>query len=139
MINYSSNIIGTGRKRIVYDLGDGTVLKVAKSKAGLTSNRTEILLYKSRRSASVRKYLAEIVKYGDGWLVMKKYTRPFPSSNKYLKKYYKLKAKFRKNGIIPRDMYSMTHKKPSKTNLRLTRSGAIVVIDYGNFKFKRKV
>lgn len=130
-------MIGIGRKRIVYDLGNGTVLKVAKSKAGMKSNATEHLLYHSRRAAPVRKHLAEILKYRRRCLVMRKYTRPFPSSNKYLHKYYRLKRKFRKNGIIPLDMYSMTHKKPSKTNLRLTRSGDIIVIDYGNFKFKR--
>lgn len=136
-LHKKKTIIGIGRHRIVYDLGNGTVLKVAKSHTGIKSNKTESLIFRARRTAPVRKHLAEIVKYRRRCLVMKKYTRPFPSSNKYLHKYYRLKRKFRKNGIIPLDMYSMTHKKPSKTNLRLTRSGEIIVIDYGNFKFKR--
>lgn len=39
-------IIGSGAKRLVYDLGNGTVLKVAKSKNGIRNNGTEIAIEK---------------------------------------------------------------------------------------------
>ncbi|QYR21151.1 hypothetical protein KZ483_26180 [Paenibacillus sp. sptzw28] len=63
-----SKIIGIGSKRIVYDLGRGYVLKVARSKSGIRSNKTEILMYKSRWSKPIRKYLAPITNYGHRWL-----------------------------------------------------------------------
>jgi hypothetical protein len=130
-------IIGIGSKRIVYDLGGGYVLKVARTKSGIRSNKTEILMYKSRRSARIRKYLAPITKYGHRWLIMKKYSRKFRLTKKYMRKYRRLNSRIRRKGIVPYDIYSMTHKRPSLTNLRLNRHGRIVIIDYGNFKFRR--
>lgn len=138
MLNKRKKLIGSGHKRNVYDLGNGYVLKVAKSKAGLQSNKTEYFLYHSRRTAPLRKHLAKVIKYGRRWLIMKKYARPFINSRKLHKQYLKLKRQFRRNGIRPRDMYSMTHKGPSLTNLRLNRKGEIIVIDYGNFKMTSK-
>ncbi|WP_410514952.1 hypothetical protein PaeBR_11485 [Paenibacillus sp. BR2-3] len=140
MTDKRMKLIGSGRKRNVFDLGNGNVLKVAKSRSGLQSNKTEFLLYHSQRAIPLRKHLAKVIEYGFEykWLVMKKYARPFHDSGKYRKKYLKLKRQFRQNGIIPRDMYSMTHKGPSLTNLRLNRRGEIIVIDYGNFKIKSR-
>jgi hypothetical protein len=130
--------IGQGAKRRVYDLGNGNILKVARSIDGVKSNKKEVKLYKSAR-LQVRKYMAKIRDYDHSyrWLIMKKYSVQFPKSKKYMQKYYKLKSKFIKNGIIPYDIYSMTNKGPSLTNLRLKSSGRIVVIDYGNFKYRR--
>ncbi len=130
--------IGSGRKRIVYDLGNGYVLKVAKSKAGRDSNKTEYRLYHSSRIGSLRKHLAKVIKYKSRWIMMKKYTRPFRDSKKNRMQYLRLKRRFRQKGIIPRDMYSMTRKGPSLTNLRLDRKGKIIVIDYGNFKIQSR-
>jgi hypothetical protein len=135
MMDKKKKLIGWGRKRKVYDLGNGYVLKVAKSKAGLLSNKTEFLLYHSKRAGHLRKHLGKVTKYGHRWLIMKKYVKPFCNSSKYRKKYRILKRKFRQSGIYPLDMYSMTHKGPSLTNLRLNYKGEIIVIDYGNFKF----
>jgi hypothetical protein len=127
-------LIGKGRKRIVYDLRNGYVLKVARSKAGRRSNKTEYRLYYSSRIGSLRKHLAEVALYGKDWIMMKKYTRPFVLTSENYRKYLRLVRKFKERGILPRDMYSMTHRGPSRTNLRLSRSGRIIVIDYGNFR-----
>ena len=37
--------IGAGGTRIVYDLGNGNVLKIAKSKKGIQCNKMEVTLY----------------------------------------------------------------------------------------------
>jgi integrase len=128
-------IIGVGSRRVVYDLGNRYVLKVAKSKYGVTSNRKEINIYKASPSP-IRKYLATIKKYGSGWVVMKKYSRNFPKSKEYEQKLYKLKSKFRENGITPFEIFSTFHKKPNWENVRLKPNGEIVVIDYGNFEYR---
>jgi hypothetical protein len=134
----SSKVIGSGRTRVVYDLGNGYVLKVAKNKAGVSSNKNEFLLFHSKEFAPIRQHLAEIKQYGSHGLVMKKYTQPFRMTKKYIQKFIELRSKFKKNGIIPCDIWSRTHKGPSLTNLRLNHLGEIIVIDYGAFKFRDK-
>jgi len=128
--------ISSGKNRVVYDLNNGYVLKVVRSKAGIGHNRREIKVYRSSGS-SIRKHLAEIKDYGNLWLIMKKYDKKFPKSSKaYRKKLKKLKSKFRRKGIDPKDMFNRNHN-PKVKNLRLNRKGRIIVIDYGDFKFKR--
>jgi hypothetical protein len=122
-------VIGSGRRRIAYDLGDGFVLKVATSKYGIKVNEREGMIYESVPSV-IRKYLAEIKKYGRGWIIMKKYDRQVPKSRKYKRKVMMMKSTFRENGISPNDV--------SRRNIRLKPKGQIVVIDYGNFKLKKK-
>jgi hypothetical protein len=125
-------VIGEGSSRVVYDLGNGYVLKVAKSKHGIISNKKEVNIYKSAPSP-VRKHLATIINYGNGyrWLVMRKYTRTFPQLNKYRQKILALILKFRRNGIVPHDL--RVYKGGHYQNLRLKHNGKIVVIDYGGF------
>jgi|GEM_PF-2343730 len=128
--------ISSGQNRSVYDLSNGCVLKVVKSKAGIGHNLREIKIYKSSDS-SIRKHLAEIKDYGSLWLIMKKYDRKFPKSSKtYRKKLKKLKSKFKKKGIDPKDMFNRNNN-PKTKNLRLNADGRIIVIDYGDFKFKK--
>jgi hypothetical protein len=130
------NIIGVGARRVVYDLGNGFVLKVVKSKFGIKNNKREVMIYRSSL-LEIRKHLGQIKKYGDGysWLVMKKYSRDLPKSIKYSRKLYKIKAKFIKNGIVPYEASGRYG--PNYNNIRLKTNGEIVVIDYGNFKYRR--
>jgi len=128
--------ISSGQNRAVYDLNNGCVLKVVKNKTGIGHNLREIKIYKSLDS-SIRKHLAEIKDYGSLWLIMKKYDREFPKSSKtYRKKLKKLKSKFKKKGIDPKDMFNRNNN-PKTKNLRLNDKGRIIVIDYGDFKFKK--
>lgn len=87
----------------------------------------------------IKKYLGRIIGYKKDYrlLIMKKYDRKLPKSKTYKRKCYKIRTKFRKNGIIPYDMITR-HGNPNRRNLRLKRNGRIVVIDYGNFKYRRK-
>ncbi|MGO4274934.1 hypothetical protein AB4Z22_34750 [Paenibacillus sp. TAF58] len=124
-------VIGVGKWRVVHDLGNHYVIKVAKSKNGRSSNWKEVNIYKSAPSR-IKKYLGRVITHGHGYriLVMKKYKRMFPRSKKYWSKLFALKSKFRRKGIIPHDL--------SSTNLRLKNNGQIVIIDYGNFEKRRK-
>jgi hypothetical protein len=133
------NIIGLGARRVVYDLGNGYVLKVAKSRYGIKSNKKEVFINRSSPS-KIKKHLASIIKYGDGcgWLVMKKYTLNIPDSKEYRRKLFELRTKFRKNGIVPYEVVTR-HGKPNYQNIRLKDNGKIVIIDYGNFKKRNKL
>ncbi len=124
-------VIGVGKWRLVLDLGHRRVIKVAKSKNGISSNKKEVIVYKSAPSR-IKKHLGTITKYGDGYriLVMKKYNQMFPRSKKYKRKLFALRSTFMRNGIIPHDLNS--------NNLRLKNNGLIVIIDYGNFENRRK-
>jgi hypothetical protein len=132
-------IIGEGARRLVYDLGNGNVLKVAKltSKNGIRSNKREIKAYNSSPS-HIKKYLAAIREYDNEylWLIMKKYNVHFPKSKKYNQILHKMRTKFREKGIIPYEVVNRQGK-ANFQNLRLKNNGKIVVIDYGNFKFCR--
>lgn len=78
MIN-GKKAINYGTRRIVYDLENGTVLKIAKSKIGVESNMTEVKIYKSSHFP-IKNHLGQFLKYEDdySWLIMKRYTQPFP-------------------------------------------------------------
>ncbi|MGG1600709.1 hypothetical protein [Paenibacillus naphthalenovorans] len=131
------SLLGSGARRIVYDLGNGYVLKVAKSKYGIKSNKREVNTYRSS-PPPLRKRLAEIIDYGNHyrWLIMKKHTRKFPNSSKHKRNLYKLRIMFKSNGIRAYEVLTRRGK-PNYENLRVNRNGKIVVIDYGNFKFHR--
>lgn len=129
-------IIGVGTRRIVYDLGNGNVLKVAKSKYGIKSNKREVMTFHSSPTR-IRKHLGKIInnekKYR--WVIMKKYDKKFPRLNEYSQKLKRLKSLFWNHGIIP---YEVSSRKgnPNYQNLRLMKHGMIVVIDYGNFRYR---
>lgn len=130
-------IIGEGARRIVYDLGNGCVLKVAKSKHGINSNKREVIMYKSS-PASIKKRLGQIMGHGKkyNWVKMKKYTWKFPNQEWYKRDLYKLRNIFRNNGINPYEILR-NNGKPNYSNLRLNKNGMVIVIDYGNFRFHR--
>jgi hypothetical protein len=122
-------VVGEGASRIVYDLGDGYVLKVVKSGRSHIYNTREVSMYQACPSP-VRKHLANIIDHGTNWVIMKKYDREFTETEEYLAKLQEMLSTFKKSGIIPSDI--------KWENLRLARGGRIMVIDYGNFKFHNK-
>jgi hypothetical protein len=109
-------VIGSGKYRTVYDLGSGYVMKVATSKLGIKINKREGKMYESVPSR-IRIYLAQIKKYGMGWIIMKKYVRQVPKSRRYKQKVRNIKSTFRKNGITPNDVTH--HGKLQYQNIRL--------------------
>lgn len=143
MKNRKRSYLGSGLSRVVYDLRNGYVLKIAKAnKTGVASNRTEVILYQSALK-EVKKYLAKISDYDAKyrWLVMKKYNRPFPNTPEYRRKLKKLVETLRRHGIYP-SKRMLRNGQPPPVNmrfkhLRLKRNKQIVVIDYGGFQVKR--
>lgn len=122
-LNY--HIIGNGLTRIVYDLGNGYVLKVATTDYGIQCNKTEYEIY-NKCSPIIRAILCPVIQYGYSWIIMKKLARKTPEIPAIM--ILRLKNKFLTHGIIPKDL--------KRTNLALSNRGTITVIDYGNFVMK---
>ncbi|WP_216828332.1 hypothetical protein [Alkalihalobacterium elongatum] len=119
-------IIGHGYHRIVYDLENGSVLKVATSINGINSNITEHHIY-TQSPPHLLKYLSPVKAFGYGWLVMEKNTEKIQDDNgTYKNKLTVLRESFIREGIIPKDL--------KRGNLALSYEGEIIVIDYGNFQ-----
>jgi hypothetical protein len=118
-------IIGGGTNRIVYDLNNGNVLKVAISNWGLQCNKTEFEIY-THCPNDLRKHLCPVKESGNGWIIMDKMDRKVPFDIHYLTKIPELEMKFLMAGIIPMDM-------KKRANLALTKENEIIVIDYGLF------
>jgi hypothetical protein len=131
--------IGLGARRIVYDLGNGYVLKVARSKYGIRSNKREVITFYSSQYP-VKKRLGQVIDYDYRyrWVKMKKYYRKFPRLKRYKRKLYRLRRLFRNYGIMPYETVSRKGS-PNFQNLRLKNNGEIVVIDYGNFRYRREI
>ncbi|KRF09892.1 hypothetical protein [Paenibacillus sp. Soil787] len=129
------NIIGLGSRRVVYDLGNGYVLKVAKSKYGIKSNKKEVTICMTSPS-EIKKHLGRILKHDDrfNWIIMKNYYINFRKNKENMKKFFDMKGKFRRNRIIPYEISGRDG--PNYQNLRLNFDGEIIVIDYGNFKYQ---
>ncbi|WP_307442704.1 hypothetical protein [Paenibacillus sp. V4I3] len=129
------NIIGLGSRRVVYDLGNGYVLKVAKSKYGIKSNKKEVTICMTSPT-DIKKHLGHILKHDDryNWIIMKNYKTNFRRNKENMKKFFNMKGKFRRNRIIPYEISGRDG--PNYQNLRLNSDGEIVVIDYGNFKYQ---
>ncbi|RKN64598.1 hypothetical protein [Paenibacillus ginsengarvi] len=130
-------VVGGGMSRIVYDLGNGYVLKIAQSKDGIISNKREVTIYKSA-PLILKKHLGHIKKYGDGysWIVMKGYHLNFKKTDRIMRKLITMKADFRKYGIIPSDITSKNGN-PNNKNIRRKPNGEIVIIDYGDFEWRK--
>jgi hypothetical protein len=123
ILHLKHKMIGSGRNRIVYDLNNGYVLKVALTEWGIQNNKTEFKIYKHCR-ADLRKHLCRAKEVGHGWIVMKKMNVEVPDEI-YNKKLIQLENKFLDAGIKPKDMWN--------SNMRLSKKGKITVVDYGNF------
>jgi hypothetical protein len=126
------NVIGSGRHRVVFDLKDGYVLKVAITLKGIKCNKREAETYKSA-PASLKNRLTEVKEQGHGWIIMKKIDNAVPDTEENRKKIIRLQNEFIKNGIDPKDIVNRK-KKPRWRNIRLSEEGQISVIDYGNFE-----
>ncbi|MFD0696339.1 hypothetical protein ACFQZT_19930 [Paenibacillus sp. GCM10027628] len=137
-------ILGSGGTRVVYDLDNGYVIKIAKSQKGIRCNKMEVTLYRSSPNA-IKKYFAPIINYDKvyRWLIMKKYIQKFPSDSLiYKRQLRQLVKKFLDQGIIPSKGIGRYYN-PYAPNLRLKHlrlkgSKQIVVIDYGGFKYAHK-
>lgn len=117
-------IIGNGKNRIVFDLENGYVLKVALNNWGMMSNKKEYKLFFNSPS-HIQKHLCPVIESGYGWIIMKKMTQKIPSDKEYDKKISQLIKIFKENGIEPKDI--------KEKNLALSENGEFIVIDYGNF------
>jgi hypothetical protein len=121
-LNYK--VIGNGKHRIVYDLNNGYVLKVAITNWGVENNKTEFDMY-TNCPRQLRNNLCPVKEHGEGWIIMNKVDTNTPVDSKYKKKLRQLKKEFIENGINPKDMW--------RENLALSEEMEIIVIDYGNF------
>jgi hypothetical protein len=117
------NKIGNGKTRIVFDLENGYVLKVALNCHGIWGNEKEYKLFFNSPS-HIQKHLCPVKDFGYGWIIMKKMTQK-PSKKDYSEKLSLLIKKFKENGIEAKDM--------RKNNLALSENGEIIVIDYAMF------
>ncbi|SIR58885.1 hypothetical protein SAMN05878482_104380 [Peribacillus simplex] len=122
-------IIGHGFNRVVYDLNNGYILKVAFSEVGLISNANEAYLY-NNCNEEVKKYLCPVKEHGTGWIIMKKVDTKVPFAIKEYTKLIKLELKFLRYGIIPIDL--------RLDNVGYNEKDEMVVIDYGLFTMDLK-
>jgi len=123
ILQLKHKMIGNGRNRIVYDLNNGYVLKIAITKWGIQNNKTEFKIYK-HCPVDLREHLCLVKEAGHGWIIMEKMQVEVPDEI-YDKGLIKLKNKFLDARIKPKDMW--------KSNMRLSKKGKITVVDYGNF------
>ncbi|KKI93298.1 hypothetical protein WQ54_04770 [Bacillus sp. SA1-12] len=117
-------VIGYGVFRVVFDLNNGYVLKVAIRRQGLDCNATEVHLYRNC-SQDLRKHLCPVKAFGHGWMIMEKMSQQVPDDLDHRKKISALIKEFRENGIRPGDL--------NPENLALSNDGDIIIIDYGHF------
>ena len=121
-LNYE--IIGHGLNRIVYDLNNGYVLKIAISAVGLMSNENEYDVYHNCDD-EIKRYLCPVIEKGYGWIIMKKMKSKLSHAIKESPKLIKLELKFIRHGILPVDLRF--------ANVAYTEENEMVVIDYGLF------
>lgn len=117
--------IGKGKSRMVFRINKHFVIKVATTARGLRHNKREIDIYRSS-IRSIKKHLGKIVIHGgNGWLIMQRLNKEIRKSRRLKKQLSKIIRKFREEGIKPRDT--------KRENLRRSRKGRIIFIDYGRF------
>ncbi|MFP3511289.1 hypothetical protein SB775_16880 [Peribacillus sp. SIMBA_075] len=121
-LKFKYKMIGYGLNRVVYDLNNGYILKIALSEVGLISNANEAYIY-NNCNKEVKKYLCPVKEYGLGWIIMKKVDTKV-SIREYTK-LIKLELKFLRYGIIPIDL--------RLDNVGFNENNEMVVIDYGLF------
>ncbi len=128
-LKFKYKIIGHGFNRIVYDLNNGYILKVALSEVGLIGNANEAYLY-NNCTEEVQKYLCPVKEFGTGWLIMKKLATNIPQAIMEYPKLIELQFIFLSYGIIPIDL--------RLANVAFSEDNEMVVIDYGLFTMDLK-
>ncbi|MCK1983603.1 MULTISPECIES: hypothetical protein [Peribacillus] len=128
-LKFKYKMIGHGLNRIVYDLNNGYILKIALSEVGLLSNENEAYIY-DNCNEKVKKYICPVKEHGTGWIIMKKVDTKVPFTIKEYTKLIKLELKLLKYGIIPIDL--------RLDNVGYNENDEMVVIDYGLFTMDLK-
>ncbi|ASS92921.1 hypothetical protein [Peribacillus simplex] len=128
-LKFKYKILGHGFNRVVYDLNNGYILKVAFSEVGLISNANEAYIY-NNCNKEVKEYFCPVKEYGTGWIIMKKVDTKVPFAIKEYTKLIKLELKFLRYGIIPIDL--------RLENVGYNENDEMVVIDYGLFTLDLK-
>ncbi|MDQ0218050.1 hypothetical protein ELQ35_01500 [Peribacillus cavernae] len=118
------NVIGSGVNRIVYDLNNGYIVKIAISNLGLKSNETEFDIY-THCPQEIKRYLCPMKEFGHGWIIMKKMKAKVPWQIIEITKLVDLQVKFVSYGILPLDL--------RMANVALSDENEIAVVDYGHF------
>ncbi|MFD0049769.1 hypothetical protein ACFVHQ_10615 [Actinomycetes bacterium NPDC127524] len=118
--------LGHGFNRMVFDLENGYVLKIAFSDLGLRSIQQEYELYRDCPK-DVKHLLCEVKEQGHGWIIMKKMMIKPSADIKTSYKIFDLYMEFLKHGIIPGDL--------RLGNVAISESSEedLVVLDYGLF------
>jgi hypothetical protein len=117
-------MIGYGFNRIVFDLNNGYILKIAMCDVGLIGNANEAHIYNNCKK-EVKKYLCPVKEFGSGWIIMKKMDNKVPFAIMEYAKLIELQINFLMHGIIPIDL--------RLANVAYTEDNQMVVIDYGLF------
>ncbi|AOH54710.1 hypothetical protein ABE28_010145 [Peribacillus muralis] len=128
-LNLQYEIVGHGLNRIVYDLNNGFILKVALSEVGLMANANEAYIYNHCRE-EVRKYICPVSEFGSGWIIMKKMDTSVRHAVIDYTKLIKLEFIFLKYGMLPIDLRI--------ANVAFSEENKMVVIDYGLFTMDLK-
>ncbi|MBT2710390.1 hypothetical protein J7I91_20830 [Pseudomonas sp. ISL-84] len=117
-------LLGYGHSRMVYDMGNGYVLKVATSEWGISGNKTEFELF-TKSPPEIRNHLCPVIQHGHGWIIMEKMPVNVPDHSRYQNSINQMRTTFTSHGLTPKDI--------RRANLALSKDGVIKVIDYGNF------
>jgi hypothetical protein len=97
-LNFPYKIMCKGVNRVVFDMGNGYVLKVAISIKGIKDYKIEAFLYKITPSY-LKRHLGRVISNGNGWLLMRKFENQIPRTLKYKKKILHVLNKFVKRRI----------------------------------------
>ncbi|WP_347942110.1 hypothetical protein AAEY33_10650 [Peribacillus simplex] len=128
-LKFKYKMIGQGFNRVVYDLNNGYILKIALSEVGLISTANEAYIY-NNCNEEVRKDLCPVKEHGTGWIIMKKVDTKVPFAIKEYRKLIQLELKFIRHGIIPIDLRI--------DNVGYNENDEMVVLDYGLFTMDLK-
>ncbi|WP_309119566.1 hypothetical protein [Paenibacillus sp.] len=127
-------IAGVGKHRVVFDAGEGLVLKVAKVQEGVERNGTEVWLY-DRSPPELRRHLCPIVDFGYGWIVMKKMAARVPSRDRYVEQLDRICEGFLAAGLVIMDLYARRLNRPKQGNVRFDeKRDKVVLIDYADVR-----
>lgn len=127
--------IGAGYHRMVFDLKNGYVLKVATTKSGIKNNKNEAEIYRTFNS-HLRSNLAKVVDSGYGWIIMEKIDKQLAENGENCDKVFQLRDDFLRAGIRASDIVRRSKREPKWKNLRYREHDKmIIIIDYGPFRY----